>query len=126
MALTAKRKQQFRDRLLAEREQTRGQLDELDAEIATLGMGQQVEGGGTGNHLADDATDVVEQERNLVLIANLRDRMREIDHAMERLDAGTYGSCERCGRTIGVERLDAKPFATLCIEDQAKEDQQRR
>ena len=39
-----------------------------------------------------------------------------IDAALARIDAGTYGTCERCGRPIGQERLEAIPYATLCID----------
>lgn len=46
------------------------------------------------------------------------DRIYEIDHALKAIDEGTYGTCERCGRAINPERLEAKPWATLCIQCQ--------
>lgn len=126
MALTTELQQQYRVRLVEERERTTADLANLDGEIAVLGAGQQDEGGSVGNHIADDATDVMEQERNLALIGNLQERMRDIDHALERLDARTYGTCERCGKAIAPERLEALPFATLCIDCKSIEDSQRR
>jgi RNA polymerase-binding protein DksA len=45
-------------------------------------------------------------------------KLVQIDHAIAKLDDGTYGTCERCGRGIGEERLRARPWATLCIDDQ--------
>jgi DnaK suppressor protein len=48
-----------------------------------------------------------------------------IDEALRRIDAGTYGICAACGREIPLSRLDAVPWATLCLEDQEKEDHRR-
>ncbi|MEX1280296.1 MAG: TraR/DksA C4-type zinc finger protein [Acidimicrobiia bacterium] len=44
------------------------------------------------------------------------DRVRQIDHAMRRMDAGTYGICESCGEDIPVERLRFMPHVTLCVD----------
>ena len=126
MKVTAKQRDAFRDRLTQERARIQSDLDSLDAEIASLGMDQQTEGSGAGNHLADDATDIAEQERDLALIGSLQERMREVDRALERLDAGTYGVCENCGKPIAPERLEARPFATLCVNCQSQVDRQRR
>jgi RNA polymerase-binding transcription factor DksA len=46
--------------------------------------------------------------------------LREVDAAFRRLDRGTYGRCQACGRPIGDERLEAMPAARFCVEDQAK------
>ena len=126
MTITAKQQDIFRTRLTQERARIQGDLDNLDAEIATLGMGQQTEGGGAGNHLADDATDIAEQERDLALIGTLQERMREVDRALEQLEAGTYGICDNCNQPIPPERLEARPFATLCVNCQSQVDRQRR
>jgi DnaK suppressor protein len=48
-----------------------------------------------------------------------------IDDALRRIDAGTYGICDECGKQIPLSRLDAVPWATLCIDDQEKEDRRR-
>lgn len=126
MTITAEQQDIFRTRLTQERERIQGDLNDLDAEIATLGMGQQTEGGGAGNHLADDATDIAEQERDLALIGTLQERMREVERALDQLDAGTYGICNNCNQPIAPERLEARPFATLCINCQSQADRQRR
>ncbi len=126
MTITAKQQDIFRNRLNQERARIQGDLDNLDAEIATLGMGQQTEGGGAGNHLADDATDIAEQERDLALIGTLQERMREVDRALERLEAGTYGICDNCNQPIPPERLEARPFSALCVNCQSLVDRQRR
>lgn len=124
MALSKQQQETFRARLHEERERTDADLAGLDSEMVALGVSQQDEGGGAGNHIADDATDVMEQQRNLALIANLQERRRDIARALERLDDGTYGICERCQKPIATARLEALPFATLCIECQSLEDEQ--
>jgi RNA polymerase-binding protein DksA len=48
--------------------------------------------------------------------------LAEIDAALARIDAGTYGICVRCGKPIGQERLEALPWATLCIDDKRKQE----
>ncbi len=70
----------------------------------------------TGNHMADDATDVAEQAKTLALRTHLEGMLKEVDRALVRIDKGTYGLCERCGKPIGEERLKVMPWATLCIE----------
>jgi len=71
---------------------------------------------------ADDEHDpeghTIAFERSQVdaLVRQARDRLAEVDAALVRLDAGSYGSCERCGRPIGEERLDARPETRLCID----------
>ncbi|MGW6553541.1 TraR/DksA family transcriptional regulator [Streptomyces sp. NPDC055051] len=48
--------------------------------------------------------------------------LEQSEHALERLDAGTYGLCEVCGRPIGKARMQAFPRATLCVEDKQKQE----
>jgi RNA polymerase-binding transcription factor DksA len=49
-------------------------------------------------------------------------RLRQIDHALRRLDDGTYGTCQVCGRPIPVERLELVPETPYCVEDAAKQE----
>ncbi len=69
----------------------------------------------SGNHMADDASEVEEQSRAFALRQNLESMILEIDRAIARADKGTYGICERCGKAIAEERLKAMRSATLCI-----------
>ena len=126
MALTADQQTALRARLEEERARMRADLEQLDAEVVALGQSQAIEAGSTGNHFADDATDIMEQERDLALISNLRERLRDADHALARMEEGTYGICERCGKPINPERLEALPTARLCIDCKALEDRRRR
>ena len=67
----------------------------------------------------------VERERDLALSASATQAVEEIDRALRRMDVGTYGICERCGKKIGVARLEALPFAALCIECKSREERRR-
>ena len=64
------------------------------------------------------ASQVFEQQRDLALRDRNEQHLAAVDGALARLDAGTYGSCVRCGRPIAPERLDALPWAAHCIECQ--------
>ena len=68
-------------------------------------------------HLADHATDLVELELDHSLGENAENVVAEIDAAISRIDEGTYGTCARCGAVIPEERLDAIPYAILCLDD---------
>lgn len=64
---------------------------------------------------ADAAQSTAERAKVLSLAEGLRQRLEDLDEALERIDEGTYGVCERCGNEINPERLDAVPAASLCM-----------
>jgi RNA polymerase-binding protein DksA len=68
-----------------------------------------------GNHLADVASDNQMLETLLVQSGMEADRLREVTEALERIDRHRFGICERCGANIGWDRLQAKPYAHMCI-----------
>jgi RNA polymerase-binding protein DksA len=77
-------------------------------------------------HLADHASDMVDRELDGSLEENAESIVRAIDDALGRLDAGTYGACTRCGDPIPAERLDAVPYATLCVSCKRAEERLER
>ena len=77
---------------------------------------------GNSTHMADDATDVFEQERNLTVHGQLQWLLSEVEHALAKIEDGTYGRCEICGKPIHPARLEALPTARYCMEDQEKEE----
>lgn len=108
---------QLRSTLLAERERVEsaianlrddhpGRLDEETDEIAST----------DGNHLAESAAVTLDREIDYSLEENSTRMLDAIDAALRRVDAGTYGVCERCGGEIAAERLEAYPWAALCID----------
>jgi DnaK suppressor protein len=78
----------------------------------------ELAGRGSDNHLADMATITFDRELDEGLEEGAQQTLAQIDRALARLDDGTYGTCERCGKQIAEERLRARPWATLCIDDQ--------
>jgi RNA polymerase-binding protein DksA len=80
----------------------------------------EVAEGGTDNHLGDTATAMYDRELDEGLEEGARDTLAEIDAALQRIEDGTYGICEGCGKPIGAERLNAIPWKRLCIDDQRR------
>jgi DnaK suppressor protein len=74
------------------------------------------------NHLGDVATATFDREMASTLEDNSTHVLGEIDAALARIDDGTYGICQACGKPIDVERLEALPWATLCIDDRRKQE----
>lgn len=66
-------------------------------------------------HIADHASEMVDREVDESLEENAEGIVREIDRALAKIEEGTYGRCERCGQEIPDERLEAVPYATLCV-----------
>ena len=107
----------FRDALLEERRRVEhalatlrhehpGSLDDEVEEIAAT----------SDNHLAETATATLGREIDYTLGDNAEQVLAEIDAALKRIEDGTYGTCVNCGREIPRERLEAYPWASLCID----------
>ncbi len=77
-----------------------------------------------GDDEADTGAKAFEREQELALTQNAQDLLDQGERALHRIDAGTYGVCESCGKPIGKARLVAFPRATLCVE--CKQRQERR
>ncbi len=89
--------------------------DELRARLAELGFGD--EGGLTYDpNFADSSQVTAERGEAEALAASLREALAEVEHALAKLDDGSYGICESCGRPIQSARLEAMPAARLCID----------
>jgi len=73
---------------------------------------------GVSSHNADDADAVGDADRTHALARNSGILLSEVNAAIQRLDAGTYGTCVRCGGAVSPRRLDALPYASLCINCQ--------
>jgi DnaK suppressor protein len=114
---------EFRGLLEQERRRVQDTLEHLGEnagnmqdELGDLG------GWGADNHMGDMASVTYERELDEGLGEGAQQTLAQIDRALARLDDGTYGTCERCGEPIAEERLRARPWATLCIEDQRRAD----
>jgi DnaK suppressor protein len=65
---------------------------------------------------ADSAHSTAERARLIAVMKALRSNLRWVDRALKKMDLGTYGTCERCGNPIPTERLEALPWAILCVD----------
>ncbi len=94
------------------RDQLRAELGDLKAAprdpMAALSFGKRV-GEGTSQ--------AVERIAQVDTAKNLDAKLRDVDRALGKLDEGTYGTCDTCGEPIGEERLEAIPWAVLCVRD---------
>lgn len=77
-------------------------------------------------HLADHATDMLDRELDGTLEENAEQLVREVDAALRRLELGGYGLCSVCGSAIPEERLEAVPYATLCVGCRRGEERRER
>jgi RNA polymerase-binding protein DksA len=77
-------------------------------------------------HQADVATETFDREKDLSILDTVEGELADIELALQRLDDGTYGTCEACGKPIGDDRLEAMPATRFCVDDQAKAEDELR
>ena len=113
-------------RLLQERARATRALERLD-EAATSSTVEDGDLTSYPLHLADQGTDVQEQEKSLMLLGKEGARLTGIDGALRRLykEPERYGVCEQCEREIPFERLDVVPWVTSCLDCQQAQEQGR-
>ncbi|KLN33600.1 TraR/DksA family transcriptional regulator [Cellulosimicrobium cellulans] len=107
--------------LLSEKERLEGELASADEELSNL---LRHSGDGAGDDQADSGSSALEREQELTLVNNVRDLLAQTSHALDRIAAGTYATCEETGLPIGKARLQAFPRANLSVE--AKQRAERR
>ena len=105
-----------RSALDAERQRLRAELGEAIVAPGQMTYGSQ----------AAAASQVFAQQRDLALRDRATQQLELVEAAIARLDDGTFGTCQRCGRPIAAERLEALPWAAHCIECQGAIDRGRR
>jgi RNA polymerase-binding transcription factor DksA len=101
-------------RLADERDQTVAQIAALSADLADIMASSELVAT-DDEHDPEGATIAFERARIDALLGQARDHLIALDRAEQRLAAGSYGRCERCGQPIGTDRLDARPTATMCV-----------
>ncbi len=118
---TAKELRAVRAELEHDIEQLRSEVAHAQSDLVDL---MRDSGDGAGDDQADAGAKTYEREQEISLANNAREMLEQNEHALERLDNGTYGICESCGNPIGKLRLQAAPRATLCMP--CKKKQERR
>lgn len=118
---TPEEAEEARTELLSEVERYQAEIVSSEAAVAGL---LRDSGDGAGDDEADTGTKNITREYEMALAANTREMLEQSQHALERLEEGTYGQCESCGNPIGKARMQAFPRATLCLD--CKQRQERR
>jgi RNA polymerase-binding transcription factor DksA len=118
-----------RKRLEEERERLRSLIHNMsednevgessDSEVASVSELASVD-----QHPADAGSETFEREKDMAILTNLEEQIAEVEQGLRRIDEGTYGTCEACGKPIGDERLEVVPTARYCVEDQGAREAQ--
>jgi DnaK suppressor protein len=114
----------YKDRLLSLRARLRGDVNRMaDAALKKNGLESSGNLSSMPIHMADIGTDAYEQEFTLSMLATEEDTLGAIEAALERIEDGTYGSCEECEINIPKTRLNAIPYTPLCVKCAEKQQQ---
>lgn len=108
-------------RLEEEREELLAQMQELTSSADVT----KWRDAGFDDDAADTGAATFERERAQSLAINARRILRQIEDALRRIEEGVYGLCERCGRPIERDRLEAIPYTTLCVECKRRDEHGR-
>ncbi|NBQ64686.1 MAG: hypothetical protein EBT95_03955, partial [Verrucomicrobia bacterium] len=102
-------------------------LDQMQG-VAQDSLREPASGGGSafGMHQADAGSDAYEKDFALSLLSQEQDALYEIEEALKRIEAGTYGVCEMSGQPIPVNRLEAIPFARFTVDCQSRFEQENK
>jgi DnaK suppressor protein len=123
--LTKTEIKELKAQLLAERADLQAQYKELEESTFSTNQSDLTGEMAFDEEYADAGTATFERERDLSLVNNLRDLIDRIDKALAKIEDGTYGLCDRCGKPIEKLRLKALPYANLCIKDKQAEERVR-
>ena len=116
--MTAIDTDRFKEMLVEERRRVQSAIENLHESHPGTITDETGDDAVYDNHLADTATETYDRELDYTLEENSEHVLSEIDAALQRIEAGTYGTCTNCGSEIPPERLEARPWATLCIDCQ--------
>ncbi len=106
---------QWRELLEQERRRTQEQIDSLRRDF-DAGVEASLDSNADDEHDPDGSTIAFERSQVDAVLQQARRNLAEINAAQTRVEQGTYGTCENCGRPIAPARLEARPVARTCIE----------
>ena len=118
--------QHVRDRLTEERKRLQGITEDLAGVKGESQEDSLQELTSYDQHQADVATETFDREKDISILDQVEGELAEIEHALQRLDDGSYGTCEACGKPIGDDRLEAMPATRFCVDDQAQAERESR
>lgn len=112
----------FRKKITEEKERITASIKKHQEALDHRG---NVDGMSHSNHMADQGTDEFRQEQMIGLMQSEGRYLYRLEDALNRIEDGSYGTCELCQGPINIERLDALPYTRMCIECAEKEDAKR-
>ena len=118
--MNKRQQQKLRNRLEERRAEIETDVSYMAGEMRAIGLDQDEENGSLGNHIADDGSNIAEAERIVTVSEDLQQILAQVNAAFERMNEGQYGTCQRCGKSVGAERLEAFPYVAFCIECQSQ------
>ncbi len=122
-ALTSEELKSYKNQLLQLRARLRGEVFQMAESVLAKGRDQ----GGSGfsaapTHLAELGAENYEQAFAVSIIETQSTVLEQIEYALEKIEEGTYGICEECGSHIPRVRLNALPYATMCVKCAGKQE----
>ncbi len=118
---------EFEQRLLDERQKILKEMGHLESTVLKVNPRDSAgDLSGYSFHMADVGTDAMEREKAFLFASNEGQLLQEIDHALRKVYGGEFGACENCGRPITRARLEAMPYARLCMACKEAEERSNR
>lgn len=112
--------ERYRKRLEAERDRLQELIRDYEQELAEARLTESSSDRSPDPGNAEAGSMKFEYEKELSIEQNTADLLSKVEMALRRVDEGTYGICEVCGRPIPTARLDILPYANLCVDDARK------
>jgi len=116
----------YKKLLLAAKENLEAEVQQLHRD--NLSRSQRESSGdlsGYSYHMADVGTDTFGREVELTIASAGSQTMKDIEEALGKIEDGTYGKCQVCGGQIGEKRLEAVPYARLCINCKSEQEKNK-
>ncbi|MGQ0571491.1 MAG: TraR/DksA family transcriptional regulator [Armatimonadota bacterium] len=121
--LTKRELDEFRRMLDAERDRLSEELEAIEEHLPEVEQISLDASGGYDEDLADVASDTFEREKGIAIEHSVQELLEQVEDALGRIEEGTFGICEVCKQPIHPDRLKALPYARLCINCKAREEQ---
>jgi RNA polymerase-binding protein DksA len=106
----------FKKRLDDERDRLQAVIDEIELEREEVRISETSSERSPDPNTAEGGSLAFELEKELSVAQNAEDLLAKVDHARDQIRRGKYGICEVCGAAIPIERLEALPYTTTCVE----------
>lgn len=125
-ALTKVQLKAFKNLLIVERARCAGEIKSLAQDASKSPRDASGDLSAYTVHMADMSSDTYERELSMNVVSSEQAVLYQIDEALKRIDDGSYGLCESCGKPITMSRLRAVPYASMCITCQRAKEQKKR